>query len=94
MQEQGVEHYRGVHIDFCEAQWGGLQKTDRVLKPHACSFLDGSVEHHEWAFYAIGVSQLVGGAFPGPDFMPVEAVELYVSRCDLNSPVRLDDDDR
>jgi len=92
-QEQGVEHYRGVHIDFCEAQWGGLQKTDRVLKPHACSFLDGSVEHHEWAFYAIGVSQLVGGAFPGPDFMPVEAVELYVSRCDLNSPVRLDDDD-
>lgn len=50
MREQGVEHYQGGHIDFCEAQWGGLQKTDRALKPHACSFVDGSVEHHEWAF--------------------------------------------
>ena len=81
-----MEHYRGVHIDFCEAQWGGLQKTDRALKPHACSFVDGSVEHHEWAFFAIGVSELVGGAFAGPDFTPVHAVELYVSSSDLNAP--------
>jgi hypothetical protein len=92
MREQGVEHYQGVHIDFCEAQWGGLQKTDRALKPHACSFVDGSVEHHEWAFFAIGVSELVGGAFPGPDFTPVHAVELYVSSSDLNAPPLLDEE--
>ena len=47
MHEQGVENYQAVSIDFDEAHWRGLQKTDTKLKPAAATFLDGSCEHYE-----------------------------------------------
>ena len=46
---------------------------------------DGSVEHHEWAFFAIGVSEMCNGLFAGPNFTGVQCVELYVSQSDLGT---------
>ena len=83
-----VDDYIPVRVDYDEAQWGGLQRSDLDLKPDAGCFLDGSCEHHEWAFYAIAASQLLNDRFAGPNFTPVHCVELYVSREHLHAPLQ------
>ena len=88
MREQGVDDYVPVRVDYGEAHWGGLQRSDLDLKPNAGCFLDGSCEHHEWAFYAIAASQLLNDRFAGPNFTPVHCVELYVSREQLHAPLQ------
>jgi len=94
MVEHGVESYVGVSIDYDEASWGGLQKTDAGLKPDASCFLDGSCEHYNWAFYAVGASRMCGDeGFAGPNFTPVRCVELYAATSDLNAPFLNEEDE-
>jgi len=90
MREQGVEHYQAISIDFDEAYWRGLQKTDGSLKPAAASFLDGSCEHYEYVcFYSkyIHTYAYTHAHTNLPFFIPMKGMctltRIVLSRCSI-----------
>ena len=84
MDEMGVDNYTPIRIDYEDAHFGGLQRTDHRIKTSARCFLDGSCEHHDSWFYAIGVTELFNKGIPGPNSCMSTCVELYITTKDLD----------
>lgn len=91
MDEEGVDDFTPVRVDFDGAQFCGLQKTDHAIRPRAACFINGC-NHHHACFYAIGTSDLWNRQIPGPLWDPKIArpsgggsscVELYVTTKDV-----------
>ena len=86
MDEEGVDDFVPVQVDFEGANFCGLQKTDHFIRPHASCFINGCDHHGDW-FYAIGTSKLWNKQIPGPNKQGAGSVELYVTTKDVGIDV-------